>query len=234
MELRLVSKASTETHAITPKQLVIASWTGRDRAAMEGRLAELEAMGIPRPPSLPMFYRNAAQRLTTASKIDVIGDQTSGEAEFVMLKFGGRLWVGVGSDHTDRALEAQNASLSKQVCDKPVSNEWWAFDDLLSHWDSLRLRSYIVSFDGSKVLYQEGSVNSMLSPQSLLALWESTGVADDGAALFCGTLPAIGGVRGALRFEIELEDPALGRTLRHAYDIEVLPQHLNSTSSIPS
>ena len=41
--------------------------------------------------------------------------------------------------------------------------------------------------------------------------------------MFCGTLAAIGGIRPASRFEVELEDPVLGRTLRHAYDIEVLP-----------
>jgi hypothetical protein len=41
--------------------------------------------------------------------------------------------------------------------------------------------------------------------------------------MFCGTLGAIGGVRPAGRFEMELEDPVLGRRLQHAYDIEVLP-----------
>ena len=41
--------------------------------------------------------------------------------------------------------------------------------------------------------------------------------------MFCGTLAAIGGIRPASRFEVELEDPVLGRTLRHAYDIDALP-----------
>jgi hypothetical protein len=44
-----------------------------------------------------------------------------------------------------------------------------------------------------------------------------------GTVMFCGTLAAIDGIRPASRFEIELEDPMLGRTLRHAYDIDVLP-----------
>ena len=41
--------------------------------------------------------------------------------------------------------------------------------------------------------------------------------------MFCGTL---GGDRRhppASRFEVELEDPVLNRTLKHAYDIDVLP-----------
>ena len=44
-----------------------------------------------------------------------------------------------------------------------------------------------------------------------------------GTVMFCGTLSAIGGIRPASRFEMELEDPVLGRTLRHAYAIDVLP-----------
>jgi hypothetical protein len=41
--------------------------------------------------------------------------------------------------------------------------------------------------------------------------------------MYCGTFGAIGGIRPATRFEMELEDPVLGRTLKHAYDISVLP-----------
>ena len=37
------------------------------------------------------------------------------------------------------------------------------------------------------------------------------------------SLLSTGGVRPAARFEIELEDPVLGRRLRHGYDIAVLP-----------
>jgi hypothetical protein len=38
-----------------------------------------------------------------------------------------------------------------------------------------------------------------------------------------GTLAALGGIRPAQRFEIELEDPVLGRVLRHGYTVETLP-----------
>ena len=41
--------------------------------------------------------------------------------------------------------------------------------------------------------------------------------------MFCGTLSAIGGIRPATRFEMELEDPVLGRSMRHAYDVHALP-----------
>jgi hypothetical protein len=35
--------------------------------------------------------------------------------------------------------------------------------------------------------------------------------------MFCGA------IRAAPRFEMELEGPALARTLRHAYDVRALP-----------
>ena len=44
-----------------------------------------------------------------------------------------------------------------------------------------------------------------------------------GTAMFMGAIGAIGGVRPARRFEMAPEDPVLGRTLRDAYDVRVLP-----------
>ena len=37
--------------------------------------------------------------------------------------------------------------------------------------------------------------------------------------MFGGTLAAHGGIRPSSRFEYEIEDPVLGRTLHHGYDI---------------
>ena len=44
-----------------------------------------------------------------------------------------------------------------------------------------------------------------------------------GTLMFCGTPGAIGGIRPAARFEMELHDPVLKRSLTHGYDIDVLP-----------
>jgi Protein of unknown function (DUF2848) len=72
----------------------------------------------------------AASLLTTADTIEVLGDQSSGEAECVIYFFDGDLFVGVGSDHTDRKAEAVGVSLSKQMCAKPVSREIWRLEDV--------------------------------------------------------------------------------------------------------
>lgn len=222
--LRLALGANAGPEEVALESLAIASWTGRDREAMERRLAELEAMGIPRPPALPMLYRVAAARATTAAAIEVVGTDSTGEAEFVLLRHGGRLWVGVGSDHTDRAVEAGSAVLSKQACDKPVSPRFWALEDVLPHWDTLRLRSWITTdAGGAREPYQDGGVASMMRPSDLVALLRSTSAWSDSCLLFCGTLPTLSPIRHAAAFEIELEDPVRQQSLSHRYTVASLP-----------
>ncbi len=203
-------------------QAVIAGWTGRDAAAMEKHIAELEELGVQRPPATPMFYRNAAARLTTADAIEVLGGDSSGEVEFVLVQHKDVLWVGTGSDHTDRKLETYNVSFSKQACDKPMAPVLWAYEDLKDHWDELTLSSYIDDAD-SRVLYQQGNVSSMLAPEVLVEKFTNGGTLPHGMIMFCGTMPAQGGVRPSSRFEFELEDPILGRKISHAYNITTLP-----------
>jgi hypothetical protein len=204
------------------ERAVIAGWTGRDAAAMERHIRELEAIGVKRPETTPIFYRIATARLTTEGTIEVLGPATSGEVEFVLLQTGGRLWVGVGSDHTDRELEKQGVGLSKQVCDKPVAAQFWAFDDVAAHWDRLILRSF-AGATRARTLYQEGPVAAMRPPQELIALFTGGGKLSEGTLMFGGTLPAKGGVRPAPNFEFELEDPVLRRTIAHSYDVLSLP-----------
>lgn len=177
---------------------------------------------------LPMFYKIAASRVTTAPRAEVCGDKTSGEVEFVLLQLDGKLWVGVGSDHTDRAMEARDAGLSKQLCDKPISSDFWCFDDVEPHWDQMRLRSYVTDDAGHRALYQEGSVAAMLPPRDLLRRWSALDGVPGPKLLFCGTLSSIGGIRHAARFDCELEDPVIARVMTLRYDVTVLPSHLTA------
>jgi hypothetical protein len=209
------------TASVAVDSLVIAGWTGRDKGAVEHHIRELEALGVKRPTTTPIFYRVAVARLTTDSAIEVLGERSSGEVEFVLLKWQGRLWVGTGSDHTDREAEAVGVSLSKQMCDKPVAPAFWAFDDVERHWDRLMLRSW-TTVDGHRSLYQEGAVAAMLHPEELLARLGRGGMAD-GTLMFCGTIPTHGGVRPGDRFDFELEDPVRKNKIAHGYDIFTLP-----------
>ena len=202
--------------------LVVAGWTGRDVAALEKHIRELEAIGVKRPKSTPIFYRNAASLLTTADTIEVLGENSSGEIEFVIHAIGDELFVGLGSDHTDRQAETINVSLSKQMCAKPVSPKIWKLRDVAAHWDRLMLRSHAV-IDGTRTLYQEGSVAAMRTPEQLIELYTGGGSLKPGTSMFCGTLAVHGGIRPATVFEMELHDPVLNRSIVHGYKIQTLP-----------
>lgn len=203
--------------------VVIAGWTGRDPAAVEHHIAELEALGVKRPSSVPMFYPVATARLTTNDTIEALGTDSSGEVEFVLLQHQQQLWVSVGSDHTDRRVETYDVSVSKQMCDKPVAQTWWALEDVRAHWDRLVLRSYIGA-GSERTLYQEGSVTSMLGPADLIARYrEAGGTMMEGTVMFCGTLSARGGVRPSPHFSFEIDDSVVGRKISHEYSVSCLP-----------
>lgn len=196
--------------------LIVAGWTGRDRAAVEAHIAELAAVGVQRPSSVPVFYRVSASRLTTSTSIEAT-PASSGEVEALLLREGGRLWVGVGSDHTDREVETYDVAVSKQMCDKPIAPELWPYEDVAGHWDRLAVRSWV----DEDVLYQEGTLDGLMRPTDLEAMSDPD--LGDGTLMFCGTFPAIGGVRPAAGFRYELEDPVLGRQIRASYEIRTLP-----------
>jgi hypothetical protein len=196
-------------------ELVIAGWTGRDEAALRKHIRELEEIGVKPPKTTPIFYRVSASLFTYANEIQVSGPDTSGEVEFVLISTDRGLRVAVGSDHTDRKAETIGVSLSKQLCEKPVSADSWSYEEVKPHWEKLVLRSWQ---DGE--LYQEGPVTAMRSPEDLMARY---GKLPAGHAMFCGTLAAKGGIRGGSRFRMELEDPVRARKLTHEYRVKILP-----------
>ena len=140
----------------------------------------------------------------------------------MLLQHAGRLWVGTGSDHTDREVEKYGVTVSKQMCDKPIAPAFWAFDEVAPHWDRLMLRAHVVE-GGKRVLYQEGAVTAMMRSARADRAPCRRRPAADGTLMFCGTLAAHGGVRATNEFAFELEDPVLGRKIAHAYRVQSLP-----------
>ena len=202
--------------------LIIAGWTGRDMAMVEHHIAELEAIGVARPKSVPTFYRVAAALLSSDAAIEVPGRDSSGEAEFVLFSTEYGLLVGIGSDHTDRKVESYGVTVSKQMCGKPVGDTLWRYADVAGHWDQLQMRSWRER-DGVPVLYQDGPVTRMLSPEDLILRYTGQVTLPLGSAMFCGTQPIIGEMGHGDSFVLELYDPALQRRLQHRYAVQTLP-----------
>jgi hypothetical protein len=221
-EFRVRSREGLASSVLSIRSAVIAGWTGRDPVARDKHIAELEELGVPRPAATPIFYRVAASRLTLAPSIEVSGVESSGEVEFVLIRSGDRILVGVGSDHTDRKVETYNITVSKQMCDKPIAPELWDLAEVEPHWDQLVLRSW-ATIDGERQLYQEGALTGMLPPRELITRGFGAEGLPDGCVLFGGTFAAKGGIRPASRFDYEIEDPVLGRRIAAGYDVIPLP-----------
>ena len=118
--------------------------------------------------------------------------------------------------------ETIGVTLSKQLCAKPVSPMLWRYDEVKPHWDKLTLRAFVPG-DGKRRLYQEGPVTNMRSPEELIKLYTGGDKLASGTAMFCGTFAVHGGISSSGTFDMELEDPVLGRKLTHGYRIVSLP-----------
>lgn len=223
IKAKFISPSGSAENEVVIHHAIIAGWTGRDPAAVQKHIKELEELGVKPPATTPIFYRVAAARITTAEAVEATGTASSGEVEYVLLQTGGKLWVGVGSDHTDREVETYGVTVSKQMCDKPIANTFWDYDSCAPHWDKMMLRSFIPE-KGARVLYQEGAVGGMLAPMDLIGRYTNGGKAlAEGSIMFCGTFAAKGGIRPADCFDYEIEDPVLGRKITSGYAIKTLP-----------
>jgi hypothetical protein len=80
-----------------------------------------------------------------------------------------------------------------------------------------------VRVDGERRLYQEGPVAAMRPIDELISMYTGNGSLQKGTAMFCGTLAVHGGITMTDTFDMELEDPVLGRKIVHSYKIEALP-----------
>lgn len=223
LQLRENRGGTTTPRTVVVSDLVIAGWTGRNVDALEKHIKELEALGVPRPSTVPCFYRVAASLLTTADEIELLGTESSGEVEFVLYGTADGLLVGVGSDHTDRKVETYSVVVSKQMCPKPVSRDVWRYADVAPHWDKLVLRSFATR-GGVRTLYQDGPITAMRTPEDLIARgFAGAKQIPPGFAMYCGTLAVHGKIAAADKLELELHDPVLERTIRHGYAMKSLP-----------
>jgi hypothetical protein len=215
---------TTERLEVSPDRLVVAGYTGRNREAVQHHIDELAQQGIAPPPTVPMFYELEPSLLTSGAAVEIPGARTSGEVEPVYARFGGRWYLGVGSDHTDRLLEQQDIHASKAACVKPVGEVLVPLpEDLLTGGFDDRVDAVTVTcwVDGS--VYQEGPLTGLRPPGDVLTrLFETLGRDDvSDLVVLGGTLPLIGGafVFGTnWRLRLVAGD---GQVLEHDYSVTV-------------
>ncbi len=233
LNLTLATGSTSRPLALPVKRVVNAGYTGRNTEAVKAHIAELAREGVAPPPSVPMLYPLPAGSITLDERIEVVGERSSGEVEFVVLVAGGEIYIGVGSDHTDRELERHSVQASKQICPNILSTVVWNYREVEADWDHLLLRSWTIASDGGEeILYQETTLGSMLSPRQLLGhLNRALGKEEedlhshDGLVLYSGTTAILTAEMVFGRsFHAELFNPASGQKLSCRYRVEVLPR----------
>lgn len=217
-----VNVVGAGSRTVSIDRLVIAGWAGRDAEGVAHHIRELEALGVKAPSTVPCYYPLAASLLTQEDVVYVPRADSSGEVEAVLLETAEGLLVAIGSDHTDRKVEAFDVTVSKQMCAKPISRDVWRFDEVADHWDSLIARCWRTR-GGKRELYQEGPMTSLRDPRDLARQYAGAERLPAGTAMFCGTQPVIGELGYGEAFEFELHDPKLNRSLHLAYTVAVLP-----------
>jgi hypothetical protein len=225
LSLTTVDKHGGTTAApINVERVLLAGYTGRDRASVMQHIEELRELGVKPPERVPMVYEVGAELLTTASRIEVTSASTSGEVEFYLVQTPDGVLVGVGSDHTDREAEAIDVAESKRRCPKVISAHAWRYADVVDHWDEITIRAWVSVHGVASKLYQDGRLDAFLRVDDLLSEIRAAGYADDAlqrAIVFSGTIPTTGGFVFAHHFEAELRDPVLNRVLTCAYGVDV-------------
>lgn len=202
------------------KHIINAGYTGRDQKAVQAHIDELKEEGIPAPKHTPTYFPKFIDRITQNNVFEVLDEADhSGEAEFVLLFQDDRVFVGVGSDHTDRKLEGIDIQKAKQVYPNTISRDLWDLGDVEGHWDKLVLRSWVKT-DGMKSLFQEATLDVMLDPADLIRRVKVLLLNPNdlnGLVVYSGTVAAAAKVSYSDYFETELEDPVLERRLSQHY-----------------
>ncbi|GAB3056891.1 DUF2848 family protein [Salinicoccus sesuvii] len=206
------------------KELYCIGYAGRNKDKTWEHIEELKKIGIPEPKTVPELYHLSDELISTDDTIKIIGDETSGEIEIVLITdSSGNLSVTVGSDHTDRALETVSIHKSKQLCAKPISKDKWRFEDVEDEWDDLLLYSEVLK-DGEWKKYQEDKVSSIIPLEEIYQFLKKNNVELKNSVVYCGTVPLLDGFTYGEGFKGGLYSSKKKEALEIEYKIEKLKE----------
>lgn len=226
MDIQLLVQKDDQVTSIPfrVENMVNAGFTGRNQEDVRHHLDELSAKGIEVPGETPVLYPVIPATLVPDAEIRVFGEETSGEIEYILfIKNRDEIYVGIGSDHTDRKLEETDIPRAKQICPNVFSPVVWPLADILDHWDKLTM-GCDVEKDGQRLVYQKGGLDQLMSPGALMDLIGGRVKGGlENTVIYSGTLKMeTEDFVFADRFEGRLEDPVLGRSIGFTYGIRPL------------
>jgi len=199
-------------------------YAGRNMAKTLEHIQELKKrFGVPAPKLIPTIFQMSNMLLTHDLDIHFVSHDTCGEVEYVIITQGEKVYIGIGSDHTDRKLGGESVPKAKQVCPKPIGGVVWDYDDVKDHWDDIKLNSYQV-VDGKETLYQEGGVKDILPVERILEEMHKRVEAIPRSIIFSGTVPVKSGFVFGTHFRGEMIDPILNRKLTCQYSVHEISE----------
>ena len=202
------------------RKVLVIGYSGRNREMVEAHIKELqEQLGVEPPEHIPEIFTCSPSLLTMDRKIRCEETKTSGEVEFVMLKHKGHLYVGIGSDHTDREMESYDVPGAKRRCGKPIGRKFWRYEDVKDHWDQIELNSWLIT-EQEKKPYQSGTAEAVCRPEDILAMLEERVGDPEDCVVFSGTVPLLSGYCFDPEMLCELRDNQLDRYLECSYKVE--------------
>lgn len=178
----------------------------------------------------PRIYPIAIQAITSDEEVYVQSDRTSGEVEIVIY-VGDEIYVGVGSDHTDRALETVSIPGSKQAVVNHLAPEFWPYEEIRESWDECVLKSWV-----DDRLYQDVGVSAFLRPEDIIALLRerANGVPERDFMIYCGTIVSVDKALGfGSRWRYRLENPTTGRKIESAYQVVDILSEIKPDYRVP-
>ena len=224
LELVLESKQERRELAFRYNRMVNAGYVGKNKEEVRRHIDELAAKGIPGPKSIPVLYPVVCNVLSLEPTIEVYGNETSGEVEYVLcVVTEDEVYVGLGSDHTDRHLEETDIPRAKQICPNIMGRAVWPLAEVENHWDDLLITASVLN-NGKDTLYQEGRLGLLLSPAELMSFVKSKIPGPlENLIIFSGTLGTLTGefIFGQ-KFSARLIDEKLNRRIDIFYDVKPL------------
>ena len=149
-------------------------------------------------------------RLTTASEIQVLGDDTIAQAAILLIAAGAGMLIGIASNH--KSIYQENP----QLFSKPISRQVWRFQHVADHWESL-----LVRLTGEKgEIIEIGKLAEFAPIEEIITLIASNQSSlDKGTAVLCVGLPILKSAKPSSSYSLKLSDQEKDQVLELNYQV---------------
>ena len=224
MNFVLKKLSGEENVTIDYDQILVIGYAGRNIEKTMEHIKELEEqLGVPAPKQIPTIFECSLELLTQAKDIKFVGNKTSGEVEYIIVKSGEKIYIGLGSDHTDRELESISVPKAKQVSPKPIAEGLWDYEEVKDHWDQIKLVSY-QTINGEEIKYQDGTLADILPVEKILSVLNERIGNVDNCIIYSGTVPVLDGFVYGDNFRSLMIDEVLNRSIEFNYNVSVISE----------